>query len=159
MGIHEVQFGFMLGCGTANTTFILRGLQEKHLAKKNILYFAFVDLEKAFDHQFPRNVVWRALKKLGEKEWLLTIAQLMYGNAQRSDRVNVTFIEDFQVQKRLHQGSVLSHLLFIIFLEALFRKIKWGCPEELLCADDLTLFSETLQSLKGRQEAWKRALE
>ena len=37
--------------------FILRQLQEKHLAKNKKLYFAFVDLEKAFD-RVPRKVIW-----------------------------------------------------------------------------------------------------
>ena len=32
-------------------------LQEKYLAKKKDLYFAFVDLEIAF-HQMPKDVLW-----------------------------------------------------------------------------------------------------
>ena len=44
-----MQFGFMPGWGTTNAIFILRQLQEKYLAKNRKLYFAFVDLEKAFD--------------------------------------------------------------------------------------------------------------
>lgn len=38
----------MPGCGTTNTSFILRQLQEKYFAKKKNLYVAFVDLEEAF---------------------------------------------------------------------------------------------------------------
>ena len=44
-----MQFSFMTGCGTTNVIFILRQLQEKYVAKKKKLYFAFVDLEKTFD--------------------------------------------------------------------------------------------------------------
>ena len=47
--IDDVQFGFMPGRGTIDAIFILRQIQEKYLAKKLPLYFAFVDLEKAFD--------------------------------------------------------------------------------------------------------------
>ena len=36
-------------CGTTNAIFTLRQLQDKYLAKKTNLYFAFVDLAKAFD--------------------------------------------------------------------------------------------------------------
>ena len=46
--IDRVQFEFFPGCGTKISIFILRKLQEKYLAKKN-LCFAFVFLEKAFD--------------------------------------------------------------------------------------------------------------
>ena len=44
----EMQFGFISGYGTASAIFILRQFREKYLAKRNNLYFAFVDLEKAF---------------------------------------------------------------------------------------------------------------
>ena len=42
-----MQFGFMLGRGTIDAIFIVRQLQEKYHAAKKLLYFAFVDLEKA----------------------------------------------------------------------------------------------------------------
>ena len=64
-----MQFGFASKCETTNVIFILR--QEKYLAKKKNLYFAFVDLEKAFDI-VPRNVWW-ALRKLGAQEWSVGI--------------------------------------------------------------------------------------
>ena len=38
--------GFMPGCGTTNAIFILRKLQDKRLAKKKSLYFAYTNLEK-----------------------------------------------------------------------------------------------------------------
>ena len=54
---------------------------------------------------------------------------------------------------------MLRHLLCIIVIEAVYREIRPGCPEKLLLPDDLTLICETLQSLKGKLEAWKGALE
>ena len=56
--LDEMQFCCMLECGTANANFLWRELQWKYLAKKNNLYFPFEDLEKAFDHRVPRNVIW-----------------------------------------------------------------------------------------------------
>ena len=41
--------------------------------------------------------------------------------------------------------QVLVKVLFIIILS---REIKSGCPEELHCADDVALVSETLEGLK-----------
>ena len=76
----------------------------------------------------------------------------MYRNARRRVRVNGTFSD-------VYQGSVLNPLLFITVLEALSRKIRSGCSEDLLYADELALASETLEGLKGRLEARKGALE
>ena len=53
--IDKLQFGFVLGCGTTEAIFIARQMQEKFIALKKPLYFAFVDLEKAFD-RVPRAV-------------------------------------------------------------------------------------------------------
>ena len=51
--IDAMQFGFRPGRGTTDAIFILRQVQEKLLAKGKTCYFAFVDLEKAFD-RVPR---------------------------------------------------------------------------------------------------------
>ena len=49
MSIDNMQFSFMHGKGTTDAIFIMRQVQERHQAKKKKLYYAFVDLEKAFD--------------------------------------------------------------------------------------------------------------
>ena len=67
VSIDEMQFGFMPSRSTTDAIFILRQLQERFLSKKRNLYFAFVDLEKAFD-RVPRKVLWWALRKLEVEE-------------------------------------------------------------------------------------------
>ena len=62
-GVVGTQFGFMPGKGITDAIFIMRQVQEKHQAKKKKLYYAFVDLEKAFD-RVPREGVRWALRKL-----------------------------------------------------------------------------------------------
>ena len=44
-----MQFGFRPGRGTTDAIFVVRQIQEQFVAKKRELWFAFVDLEKAFD--------------------------------------------------------------------------------------------------------------
>ena len=76
--IDEMQCGFMSGRGTTgDAIFIVRQLQEKHLAANKLLYMAFVDLEKAFD-RVPRDVIWWEMRKLGIDEWLVRLVQSMY---------------------------------------------------------------------------------
>ena len=55
MSIDNMHFRFMPGKGNTDAIFIMRQVQEKHQAKKKKLYYAFVDLEKAFD-RVPRQM-------------------------------------------------------------------------------------------------------
>ena len=72
--INEMQFGFVPGRGTTGAIFISRQLQEKYIAAKKPLYFAFVDLENAFD-RVPRKVLWWAMRSLGVEEWAIRVIQ------------------------------------------------------------------------------------
>ena len=162
--IDEMQFAFVPGRGTTDAIYIIRQLQEKFLPMQDLnganrtLYFAFVDLEKAFD-RVPRKVLWWAMRKVGIDEWIVRLVQAMYNNAHSRVRVGSEYSEEFEVGVGVHQGSVLSPLLFIIVLEALSRDFRVGVPWELLFADDLVIIATSLEELKNRIEAWKEGLE
>ena len=59
----------------------------------------------------------------------------------------------------VHQGSVLSPLLFIIVLEALSREFRTGCPWELLYADDLMISAGSKEELLVKVKTWKTEME
>ena len=86
---------------------ILRQLQEKHLAKNKKLYFAFVDLEKAFD-RVPRKVIWWAMRKLGIEEWIVRFVQAMYNNTRSRVRVNNTYSDEFGVKVKFTRVRYLA---------------------------------------------------
>ena len=119
---------------------------------------AFVDLEKAFD-RVPRDVIWWAMRKLGIDEWLVRLVQSMYKDVRSRVRVGDGYSEEFGVGVGVHQGSVLSPLLFIIVLEALSREFRTGCPWELLYADDLMISAESMEELLVKVQTWKTEME
>ena len=63
------------------------------------------------------------------------------------------------MQVGVHQGSVLSPLLFILVLEALSREFRTGVPWELLYADDLIIIAETKDECVRRLKDWKEGME
>ena len=153
-----MQFSFVPGRGTTDAIFIIRQLQEKYLAVNKPLCLAFVDLEKPFDCVL-RKVIWWAMRKLGVEELAIRVIQGIYKEAKSRVRINGKYSKDFNVNVGVHQGSVLSPLLFIIVLEALSREFRTGVPWELLYADDLALIAESLEECITKFEAWKSGME
>ena len=98
----------------------------------------------------PRKVIWWALRKLDVEEWIVRLVQGMYANARSRVRVGEGYSEEFEVKVGVHQGSVLSPLLFIIVLEALSRKFRYGVPLEDLYFDDLVIIAESLEECVRR---------
>ena len=121
-------------------------------------YMAFVDLEKVFD-RVPRDVIWWAMRKLGIDEWLVRLVQSMYKDVRSRVREGDGYSEEFGVGVGVHQGSVLSPLLFIIVLEALSREFRTGCPWELLYADDLMISAGSKEELLVKVKTWKTEME
>ena len=89
----------------------------------------------------------------------MRVVQGMYTNAQSRVRVNGQYSEEFGVQVGVHQGSVLSPLLFILVQEALSREFRKGVPWELLYADDLVLIEDSLEECIARLKVWKTGME
>jgi len=157
VSIDEMQYGFMPGKGTTDAIFIVRQLQEKHRAKKKHLYYAFVDLEKAFD-RVPREVVRWALRKSGVEEWLVETVMALFKDASTVVRTPRGDSKEFEVKVGVHQGSVLSPLLFALVMDVVSREAREGLPWELLYADDLVLIATSEEELKRKLHAWRRCL-
>jgi hypothetical protein len=156
--VDDMQYGFMPGRGTIDAIFILRQLQEKYLGKKKCLYYCFVDLEKAFD-RVPRKVIEFALRKKGVEEKLVQTVMRLYEGARTRVRVDSEVSEPFEVKVGVHQGSVLSPLLFVAVMDVLGEGVRRGLLFELLYADDLVIMAESLQELEGKYIEWKNTLE
>jgi len=72
----------------------------------------------------------------------------MYEGAQTVVRTTEGDSKAFNVKVWLHQGSVLSPLMFVIVMEMIFWDLRAGLPLELLYAGDLILMTESEDSLR-----------
>ena len=92
-------------------------------------------------------------------EWIVRLVQGMYSHARSRVRFGEGYSEEFEVKVGVHQGSVLSPLLFIIVLEALSCEFCCGVPWEDLYAEDLVIIAESLEECVRRLLTWKEAME
>ena len=158
VNLNKMQFGFMPGNGTADAIFIVRRMQEEYQKKDKKLYMCFVDMEKAFD-RVPRKVIEWAIRKKGLSEVIVLAKTSLYDGAKTKVKVGSAHSEKFEEKVVVHQGSVLSPLLFAIVVDIFTENARRGVVNELLYADDLVLVSEDMEDLKERFWNWKDALE
>ena len=106
----------------------------------------------------PQKVIWWALRN-GVEEWIVRLVQGMYANAWSHVLVGEGYSEEFEVKVNVHQGWVLSPLLFIVVFEALSREICSGVPWEDLYVNDLVNIAESLKECVWRLLTWREAME
>ena len=97
-----------------------------------------------------------ALQKVDVPEWIVHVIQVIYINARSQVKVNNLFSDVFDVDVGVHQGSVLSPLLFNNVLEALSQEFHTSYPWELLYGDDLVLLADTMDELLSKLGNWKK---
>ena len=156
--IDEIQFGFMPGKGTTRALFILRRMQKEFRGRGKKLYMRFVDLEKAFD-RIPRKVMEWALRKKGLAEVLVEAVMTIYEGSRTKVRVGSGTSDEIGVRVGVHQGSVLSPLIFAIVVDVVTEHAREGLLNKILYADDMVLMSESLEDSRKRFQRWRRALE
>ena len=146
------------GRGTVDAALVLRRLSEKFGAKNKKLFFALVDLEKAFD-RVPREVIRFALRRKGVPEYLVNGVMSLYKGCKTAVTVDGEVSSSFSVKVGVHQGSALSPILFIIVMDVLTEDVRGGSLMELLYADDLVLCGELLNEVMDRYGRMKNAVE
>ena len=129
--IPDNQFGFRPGKSTTELIFALRMLQEKYRERNKDHHMVFVDLEKAYD-RVPRELIWWSLRKERVPEAYIKIIQDMHEDFETPVTTREGNKEYFNVKVGLHQGSAISHLLFIITMDVLASEIDkeppWAMP-------------------------------
>ena len=67
--------------------------------------------------------------------------------------------EDFQIKAGVHQGSVLSPLLFITVVDTIVRNFIRQPPWAVMYADDVILMARSRNELEADVQKWKSELE
>ena len=156
--LDEMQMGFRPGRGTVDAIFIMRQMMEKYEIAGKKLYMVFVDLEKAFD-RVPRELIWWALRRKGVMEREIMAIKKMYSDIKTSVRVECERSESFDVKVGVHQGSVLSPLLFAVVMDEVTKDVREGVVKEILYADDLVLLGDSWKEVESRYTRWKNSIE
>ena len=77
--------------------------------------------------------------------------------ARTKVKVGTHLSEEFEEDAGVHQGSVLSPLLFVIVVDVVTNEIKEGMLQEILYVDNIVLIAESMAELQEKIYGWKSA--
>ena len=95
----------------------------------------------------------------GLPEILVKAVMSLYEEAETKVRVGSGLSEEFSVTVGVHQGSVLSPLLFAMVIDEVTKNARKGWMKQVLYADDLVLMGETIKELMKYFDEWKKAFQ
>lgn len=166
--LSDAQFGFRPNMGTVDAIFALQSIINKFTFNKKKLYCCFVDYQKAFDN-VDRYKLWYKISKLGIRGRIMTVLKSLYSQIKSSVLVGGKLSDFFENKIGVLQGEITSPILFSMFVndcesEFLQAGIQPLALQDLslfllLYADDMVLFSESIQGLQEMLDKLKSYTE
>ena len=95
-------------------------LYQKYLQHQQDLYHIFIDFKKAFDRVWHADL-WATMKKYNISASFIRLIKNLYDKATSAVLFNSSIGDWFRTTVRVRQGSLLSPILFNIFLERITR--------------------------------------
>jgi hypothetical protein len=111
-------------------------------SRERFIHRVFIDLKQAYDRT-PIKIVLQLLQERGIESGLISLIQSLFFNCRTRVNVNGSLTDYIVLERGLMQGSILSPILFSLFIDPLARSINDSFPvteyPALLFADDIQI--------------------
>ena len=156
--ICKEQIGFMRGLGTEVNILKLRikakELKDERKKGKRTFIF-FIDLKKAFD-SVNHEILMEKLKKKGFSDEIINTIKKIYSSA----RLQIDPLNDkVNVNTGVLQGSLISPILFNIYIDDMVRELKENAHDALAYADDMSAICIEMEELNTSIDILERWCE
>ena len=152
----HLQFGFKSGFSTTLCTGVLKNVVSRYIHRGSSVLGCFLDASKAFD-LVNHGVLFCTLFDRGLPLSVLRFLSSWYETQKMSVRWSHSFSDPFSVSNGVRQGSVLSPVLFSVYLDELLEMLgnsgvgcHWGGSfvGALCYADDIVLLAPCASALR-----------
>ena len=154
--LSDLQGGFRENRSTLDQIFTLNEMVAKRVEDGLPTILTFVDVRKAYDRVWQRGLWWK-LRRKGLGGNLLKLLESALTRVRRSVLVDGLLADEATVEAGVPQGSVLSPLLYAIFIDGLHEAMeRAGLGVEvfgrkvplLMYADDIVLLSRDIDDTR-----------
>ena len=155
--LHECQSGFRDFRSTYDNLVPLESLVQHHKEHSKPLFFAFLDISKAFDKAWRSGILYRLLQAKTRPEYLRILREL-HTNTISIAKTSQGLTPQFSTTAGVRQGSILSPWLFNALITPLLTLLE-STPGVLvskrifhgfLFCDDLLLVAPTHEALQRK---------
>ena len=152
----HLQFGFKSGFSTSMCTGALKSIVSRYINRGSAVFGCFLDASKAFD-LVNHEVLFQKLIDRGLPLPVVRFLSSWYRDQQMCVRWGHSLSKSFRVSNGVRQGSVLSPVLFSVYVDSLLDSLEessvgcyWGhqFAGALCYADDLVLLAPTASALR-----------
>ena len=144
--LRDAQYGFRKARSGPQAIYLTRHL----IHRKKLM--CFIDLKKAFD-TVNRDALFALLPSYGFGANTIAMLKLLYDHDSALLKVDGMHVGNIKATIGVKQGSVLSPLLFIIFMDHVFALLSFDNAREitlLAYADDIVIFADSELQLRQR---------
>jgi len=134
--LSSCQFGFRKGLTTEHAIIRFTDIVYSALNSNNFIFSVFLDFQKAFD-LVNHSILLKKLETYGIRGNAYSFIKTFISNRTNHVKVNGEISNGIIQTIGLAQGSCISPILFLLFINDLPRSIRLGKP--ILFADDTTL--------------------
>ena len=158
--MEEWQHAYRKNRGTSDLIFAIRQITEKAWEFDQQLFIALIDLSKAFD-SVPRGNLWRVM----QLEYHIT-GKLLKAIMSTYDPCKCKVMTGhrneswFDVTTGVKQGSILSPILFIAYLDSILKKVNRGETEKMKTlgyADDICHWERSVDDIQMKMNRYDQA--
>lgn len=138
--LEKNQFGFQHGKSTTEAIILLTRLIDENFNSKQKTLAVFLDLAKAFD-TVPHSILLKKLDKCGIRGLCNDLLKSYLQDRKQTLNLNGTSVTDHSSSFGLPQGTVLSPVLFLIYLNDALKLTIPHCTQISFADDTALVFS------------------
>ena len=155
----DKQFGFKKGQGCSHAVHTVRNIVDKFVNKGSTVNLCAIDVSKAFD-KVNHYALYTKLMKRNIPVLLLDLIINLFSGCSLCIKWQNIYSEYFGIEFGVRQGSVLSPILFAVYIDDICDCISLarGCSI-VLYADDVLLISPSVVDLERLLHICERELE